>query len=310
MKKKLTIATRSSQLALRQAEWIRARINSFFPQVEMQLSLIKTQGDKILDAPLAKIGGKGLFVKELEVAMLQQEADIAVHSMKDVPIELPAGLEISVVTKRETPNDAFVSNRFPFFHSLPQNAIVGTSSLRRVAQLKRVRPDLRFAPLRGNINTRLRRLDEGKYDAIVLAAAGLMRLGMADRITEMLSFDTALPAVGQGAVCIESRVDDHEVLELIKPLIDPETTSTTKAERALLCRLGAGCQMPLAGFATLQNGLIELIGLVATEDGKTVVKLSESGLESTAEAIGIRVAEKLLSQGATAILKDLGIQVQ
>ena len=308
MKRELTIATRSSRLALWQAEWARESIGGFFPQAEIRLSPIKTQGDKILDVPLAKIGGKGLFVKELEVALLNHEADIAVHSMKDVPVELPAGLEISVIAKRERPNDAFVSNRFPSFASLPQDAVVGTSSLRRVAQLRRLRPDLRYKSLRGNVNTRVGKLDEGSYDAIVLAAAGLIRLNMADRIAEMLPFAVSLPAIGQGAVCIESRVGDEETLALIKPLTDAQTTSEIRAERALLQRLNAGCQVPLAGFATLSNGTIELTGLVASEEGNTLIKICETGPEANAEALGVSVAEKLLRQGAGAILADLGIE--
>ncbi len=309
MKENLVIATRSSQLALRQAEWVKARVNRHFPDVKIHLSRVKTKGDKILDTSLTKIGGKGLFVKELEVAILNQEADIAVHSMKDVPITCPPGLEISVITRGETPNDAFVSNQYNSFQNLPEKAVVGTSSLRRVAQLKKARPDLRFESLRGNVNTRLRKLDEGRYDAIILAMAGLIRLEMEDRITEKLSYDLSLPAIGQGVVCIESRRDDNEVLELIRPLIDSKTRSRIRAERALLCRLNAGCQIPLAGFSTLENGIIELSGLVASEDGKTLVKVTDSAPESDAEALGVRVAEKLLENGAREILENIGIEV-
>ena len=307
--KKLVIATRSSQLALQQADWVKVRINRLFPHVDIRLCRIKTKGDAVLDAPLAKIGGKGLFVKELEVAILNREADIAVHSMKDVPVELPAELEISVVAQRENPSDAFVSNRFSSFFDLPKNGVVGTSSLRRIAQLRAARPDLRFESLRGNVNTRLKKLDDGDYDAIILAAAGLKRLGMADRIAEELPFAISLPAIGQGAIGIESRIGDAEVRKLIEPLNDADTMSSVKAERALLCRLNAGCQVPLAGFATLEKGTIALTGMVAAESGKTVIRHTETGAEREAEKIGVKVAEGLLAKGAGAILADLGIDV-
>ncbi|NQU63627.1 MAG: hydroxymethylbilane synthase [SAR324 cluster bacterium] len=246
MIKKIRIATRSSALALWQANWVKQRLEHTHSGLIVELIHLKTKGDKILDVPLAKIGGKGLFVKELEVAILENRADIAVHSLKDVPTEFPEGLELSVFTKREVPNDAFVSNEFESFTALPKNAVVGTSSLRRIAQLKKVRPDIEFKSLRGNVGTRLGKLDSGEFNAIILAAAGLIRLGLKDRITELLQHDTSLPAIGQGVVCIESRTGDELVLDCIRTLGDEETALNVSAERALLKRLNGGCQVPIA----------------------------------------------------------------
>lgn len=310
MKHQLIIATRSSQLALWQANWVKAQVNSQHPEVEVELLLIKTTGDKILDTPLAKIGGKGLFVKELEVAMLEGKADIAVHSMKDVPTEVPDGLEISVITKREEPADAFVSNQFHSFAELPLNSVVGTSSLRRVAQLQRCRPDLTFKSLRGNVNTRLRKLDQGEFDAIILAAAGLIRLEMEDRITERIDFETSLPAICQGIVGIESRIGDTQTLELIQHLIHLETTIRVQAERALLTRLNGGCQVPLGGFATITGEHLNLTGLIASPDGKDFIKRSKSGNLKDAKKIGVDLAEELLKNGGLEILRSVGIDVK
>jgi len=308
MIKKIRIATRSSLLALWQANWVKEKIGELNSDISVELIHLITKGDKILDAPLAKIGGKGLFVKELEVAMLNQEADIAVHSMKDVPTELPDGLEISVITKRETPNDAFVSNRFSTFRELPKKAVVGTSSLRRIAQLQRLRPDLKFKTLRGNVNTRLSKLDNNEYDAIILAAAGLIRLDLNDRITELLSLDSSLPAICQGVVCIESRVNDSDVLDIINQLNDDETSYNARAERALLCRLNGGCQVPLAGFAVTKGDQITLTGLLASPDGTKYLKKTEIGSRENCVEIGIQLAEELLQAGGREILADVGIE--
>ncbi|MCP4298567.1 MAG: hydroxymethylbilane synthase [Proteobacteria bacterium] len=310
MKNSLIIATRSSQLALWQANWVKAQVNSLYPGISVELLLIKTTGDKILDTPLAKIGGKGLFVKELEVAILEGKADIAVHSMKDVPTELPEGLEISVITKREEPADAFVSNTFNNFSSLPQKSVVGTSSLRRVAQLQRSRPDLIFKSLRGNVNTRLRKLDEGQFDAIILAAAGLIRLEMEERITERIDFSTSLPAICQGIIGIETRKGDSNSMHLIEHLVHRETSIRAEAERGLLTRLNGGCQVPLAGFATLKGGLLELTGLVASPDGKEFIRKSKTGSLENARKIGIDLAEELLRDGGREILHSVGIEVE
>jgi len=308
MKNTLVIATRDSALALWQANWVADSVKKHFPQVTIELLKLKTQGDIILDTPLAKIGGKGLFVKELEVAMLEGKADLAVHSMKDVPAELPEGLELSIITERETPDDAFVSNRYGSLDELPQGACVGTSSLRRSAQLKRARPDLKIESLRGNVNTRLRKLDEGQYDAIILAAAGLVRLEMGDRITERLNHQLCLPALCQGIVGIETRVGDQETLDLLAPLAHPNSATQALCERAVLKRLNGGCQVPFAGQATLVGDQVHLEALVATPDGDQIIRLTESGPASDPEAVGRAIAERLLEAGARQILSDLGIE--
>ncbi|MDT8446935.1 MAG: hydroxymethylbilane synthase [bacterium] len=309
MKKLLTIATRDSLLALWQAEWVKAQILKNFPGVEVRLEKIKTQGDKILDTPLSKIGGKGLFVKELEVAMLEGRADIAVHSMKDVPAELPEGLEISVITERETPDDAFVSNRYKSFKDLPPGAVLGTSSLRRGAQALAARPDLKVESLRGNVQTRLRKLDENQFDGIMLAAAGLVRLELQERIAELMDHQTCLPALCQGIVGIESRVGDLETLELITALRHQPTEVVTAAERGLLKRLNGGCQVPFAGEAILlDNGRIKMEALVATPDGTQVIRLQDEDDQANAAQLGLRLAERLLESGAREILSALGIE--
>lgn len=308
MIKKIRIATRSSALALWQAHWIKQRLEDIHPDLVVELIHLKTKGDKILDVPLAKIGGKGLFVKELEVAMLEDRADIAVHSLKDVPTEFPDGLEISVYTKREVPNDAFVSNKFNSFETLPENAVVGTSSLRRIAQLKKVRPDIQFKSLRGNVGTRLKKLDSGEFNAIILAAAGLIRLGLQNRITELLQHETSLPAIGQGVVCIEARTGDTPILDCIKPLGDKETALNVTAERALLKRLNGGCQVPIAGHAVTVGDHIELTGVLATPDGDRFLKMTESGPLADGIGIGTRLGTRLLEAGGRDILATVGIE--
>ena len=301
--KLLRIATRGSALALWQAEYVKARLEAAYDNLQVELSVMKTRGDIILDVPLAKIGGKGLFVKELETAMLEDRADIAVHSMKDVPMEFPEGLGLAVICERELPTDAFVSNKYASFDSLPHGACVGTSSLRRRCHISALRPDIKIDFLRGNVNTRLAKLDDGQFDAIILATAGLTRLGMSDRITEQLSVEQSLPAAGQGAVGVECRVDDVETLELLKVLHHEDTSICVTAERAMNRHLNGGCQVPIAGFAVQEpNGQLYLRGFVANPDGDEVLRAELRGPQADAEKIGIRVAEELLSQGAKAIL--------
>ncbi len=305
MAQTLRIATRKSPLAMWQAEHVADRLRRAHPGLEVQLLGMTTQGDKILDTPLAKIGGKGLFVKELEQGMLQGQADIAVHSMKDVPVELPDGLHLAAILERQDPRDAFVSNRFSSLKQLPQGSLVGTSSLRRQCQLRELRPDLRVAPLRGNVNTRLRKLDEGAFDAVILAAAGLKRLGFGDRVSAFLEPVESLPAVGQGAIGIECRVADQRTNELLKPLHDSETAACVEAERAMNNRLMGGCQVPIAGYAVLNHGRIHMHGLVGEPDGSRVIKAEISGPAEQSVALGTALAEDLLGQGADHILKRL-----
>jgi len=299
------IATRKSPLALWQAEYVREALIALHPDLQVELVRMSTQGDKILDVPLAKVGGKGLFVKELEQGMLAGDADIAVHSMKDVPVDFPEGLHLPVVCQREDPRDAFVSNQYQSIDKLPPGAKVGTSSLRRECQLRTSRPDLEVLPLRGNVNTRLAKLDAGDYDAIILAAAGLKRLGFDDRIRSSLTPEQSLPAIGQGAVGIETRINDDEINALIAPLRCPETWIVVTAERALNKRLAGGCQVPIAGYAVLNNGEIWLRGLVGRPDGTLMLRSEVSGKAEDAEALGIQLAEDLLSQGADKILAEV-----
>lgn len=266
---------------------------------------MSTQGDKILDVPLAKIGGKGLFVKELEQAMLEDRADIAVHSMKDVPMRFPAGLGLSVICEREDPTDAFVSNHHATLDVLPIGAVVGSSSMRRQCQLMSHRPDLKVISLRGNVNTRLQKLDNGDFDAIVLASSGLKRLGFHDRIKHTIDDHVSLPAVGQGALGIECRTDDAELQALLQPLKHIDSWDTVNAERAMNLRLEGGCQVPIAGFATLNGDTITLRGLVGTIDGKRIIRAECTGRRQDAENIGINVAEQLLAQGAKQILAEI-----
>ncbi|MBE9516411.1 MAG: hydroxymethylbilane synthase [Proteobacteria bacterium] len=300
---RLRIATRKSQLALWQAEYVRERLLTLDPSLEIELIKMSTQGDKILDTPLAKIGGKGLFIKELEARMLDGSADLAVHSTKDMPAELPDGLHIAAICEREDPRDAFVSNAHSSLSDLPQGAIVGTSSLRRQCQLHALRPDLDIRDLRGNVNTRLAKLDAGDYDAIILAAAGLKRLGFDDRITDLISTDDSLPAVGQGAVCIETRSNDAAVNDLIRQLNHETTASRVLAERAMNTRLEGGCQVPIAGYAEINGDTLHIRGLVGRPDGKQLIRSEHSGPVEQAQQLGTRVADELLSKGAREILQ-------
>jgi hydroxymethylbilane synthase len=288
-----------------QAEHVAAELKKAHPGLEVELLGMSTQGDKILDTPLAKIGGKGLFIKELEQGLMADQADIAVHSMKDVPVELPEGLHLAVIMSREDPRDAFVSNRYRNFDELPEGACVGTSSLRRQAQLAEQRPDLTIKSLRGNVNTRLRKLDDGEYDAIILAAAGLIRLGFEGRITALIGAEQSLPAIGQGAVGIESRRDDARVNALIAPLHHPETAVCVQAERAMNQRLNGGCQVPIAGYAMLESGNLWLRGLVGEPDGSQIIRGEVEGKVEEAEAMGVGLAEQLLQWGADSILQAL-----
>ena len=301
----LKIATRQSPLALWQANFVKNRLEDLYPQIKVKLISMVTKGDVILDTPLAKIGGKGLFVKELENALLEKCADIAVHSMKDVPMQFPKGLGLSVICKREDPRDAFVSNKYQSLDELPQGSIVGTSSLRRQCQLKQLRPDLDIRSLRGNVGTRLTKLDNGDYDAIILAAAGLIRLGMPNRITSFIETAQFLPAAGQGAVGIECRTDDATVQALLAPLADPETTACVLAERAMNAHLQGGCQVPIGGYAVLENGHIYLRALVGALDGSKIIYAEGKNTLENAEILGVQIAEKLLTQGADRILADV-----
>jgi hydroxymethylbilane synthase len=301
----LRIATRKSALALWQAEHVRQGLQLHHPGLAVELVTMTTRGDQILDSPLAKVGGKGLFVKELEQAMLEGRADIAVHSMKDVPVELPEGLELAVILEREDPRDAFVSNSYATLDDLPQGARVGTSSLRRQCQLRARRPDLVLSDLRGNVNTRLDKLDRGEYDAIILACAGLKRLGFAERIRQELGPDIILPAIGQGAIGIECRSDDAAIKALIAPLAHATTTRRLRAERALNHRLNGGCQVPIAGYAELEHGVIVLRGLVGSPDGAQLIHGVISGRPEDAEELGQVLADDLLGRGAAEILAAL-----
>jgi hydroxymethylbilane synthase len=305
MPKLLLIATRKSPLALWQADYVANQLKAAHPRLQIDIIKISTQGDKILDAPLAKIGGKGLFVKELEQHLLEGEADIAVHSMKDVPVELPDGLHLPVICPREDPRDAFVSNRYGSLMELPQGAVVGTSSLRRQCQIRALRPDLQLVDLRGNVNTRLRKLDDGEYMAVILAAAGLIRLGWAARITEYLAPEISLPAIGQGAVGIECRSNDPRVNALIAPLHDATTALRVRAERAMNLRLQGGCQVPIAGYAEIEHGVLLLRGLVGKPDGTEIIRSEIAGPPANAEELGTVLAEDLLARGAGQILASL-----
>jgi hydroxymethylbilane synthase len=302
---RLLIATRKSPLALWQAEHVRARLLDSHAGLQVELVTMSTQGDRVLDSPLAKIGGKGLFVKELEQGMLEGRADIAVHSMKDVPVDFPPGLGIGAILEREDPQDGFVSNRFGSIDELPQGSRVGTSSLRRQCQLRARRSDLELRDLRGNVNTRLSRLDQGDYDAIVLACAGLKRLGLDSRITRTLTPDELLPAIGQGVIGIECRLEDEAVRQLIEPLEHGPTRLRIQAERAFNAALAGGCQAPVAGFSLLDNDLLELRGLVGWPDGSEIVRGQIRGPAKDAASLGRELAEELLSRGARQILESL-----
>ncbi|WP_157850307.1 hydroxymethylbilane synthase [Aeromonas dhakensis] len=301
----LKIATRKSPLAMWQANFVKDRLEALYPELQVELVPMSTQGDKILDTPLAKVGGKGLFVKELETAMLEGRADIAVHSMKDVPVEFPEGLGLHTICEREDPRDAFVSNRFTAIDELPQGAVVGTSSLRRQCQLRAAHPDLVIRDLRGNVNTRLAKLDAGEYDAIILAAAGLKRLEMAHRITAFIEPEQSLPANGQGAVGIECRLDDHELHALLAPLEHPETRIRVLTERAMNRALQGGCQVPIGAYALVEGEEVWLRGLVGSPDGSRVIRDEIRGPLADGEALGHTLAQRLLADGADAILAEV-----
>lgn len=301
----LRIATRKSKLALWQAEHVKAELERFHPDLQVELVTFTTQGDIILDTPLAKIGGKGLFVKELEAAMLDGRADIAVHSMKDVPMEFPEGLGLSVICERENPTDAFVSNKYKSLADLPQGARLGTSSLRRQCQALAARPDLKVSSLRGNVQTRLGKLDADEFDAIILASAGLIRLELEDRIAQFIGDDIMLPAGGQGAVGIECRMEDKETQALLAPLHHQTSAYRVMAERALNRRLEGGCQVPIACYATLNDDQLHLRGLVGSEDGQNIITTEIRGHVDNAEQLGIEAAEDLLAKGAGDILKQV-----
>jgi len=302
---KITIATRESQLALWQAEHVKARLMVLYSGLQVELLGMTTQGDQILDSPLSRIGGKGLFVKELEVAMAEGRADLAVHSIKDVPMDLPDGFELAAISLREDPRDAFVSNHFAALADLPAGAKVGTSSLRRHAQLRAHFPHLQVETLRGNVNTRLRKLDEGQYDAILLAAAGLKRLGFEARIRSELAPEESLPAVGQGALGIEIRCGRADLHALLAPLNDPETAACVRAERAMSRKLQGGCQAPIGGFAQMQAGRIHLRAFVADLEGTRFYRAEVTGEVTAPEEIGHRAADALIQQGADQLLAEL-----
>jgi len=303
--KQIRIGSRGSQLALWQAGYVRTMLERRFPEFSVIIKTIKTTGDKILDVPLARMGGKGLFVKEIDDALLRNEIDIAVHSMKDVPVDLPEGLCIAAIPRREDPRDVLISRDGSGFFHLPSGAHVGTSSLRRTSQLLNQRPDLHISTLRGNLDTRLKKLDSGVFEAIVLAAAGVHRLGWEKRITEYLPINVCLPAIGQGALCIECKGDDGNTLELIRWLDHGETRRCIEAERAFLRRLHGGCQVPIGAYATVVGGKLEIEGLIASVDGRRMVREKMAGTPDNSEEIGIRLAESLLSQGGEEILKEI-----
>ncbi|RJQ45183.1 MAG: hydroxymethylbilane synthase [Nitrospiraceae bacterium] len=331
--RKIIIATRGSKLALWQAEWVKSMLEKNNKGIKVELKKIKTTGDMILDVPLAKVGGKGLFVKEIEDALLKKKADLAVHSMKDVPTELPEGLHLAAICKREDPRDAFIARAqstehraqtVKKFKDLPPGGHVGTSSLRRICQLLNKRPDLRITQLRGNLDTRLRKLDEGQFDAIILATAGVKRLGLGKRITEALSPEVSLPAIGQGAVGIECRVDDEFINGILKKLDHKPTSICVRAERAFLKKLEGGCQVPIGAYATLlsqkskvksqkraskspvtRHVSLVIKGLVGSLDGKTLLKASKRGKLADAEILGTGLAEMLLAKGAREILAEV-----
>ena len=300
----LKIATRKSPLALWQAEFVKSKLEAIYPDLKVELVKMTTQGDQILNSPLSKIGGKSLFIKELEVGIMEGRADIAVHSMKDVPYELPQGFEIGAILERENPFDAFVSNDFNSIQDLPIGAKLGSCSLRRIVQVKAMRPDLEILDLRGNVNTRLKKLDDGEYDAIILACSGLTRLGFDNRIKQDLSPDDSLPAVGQGALGIEIKANDHEISSLIKPLIHQKTQIEVNAERALNTTLQGGCSVAIGAFATSEDSKLTLSGMVGNVDSGEIIRIQETGETSKPIDLGIRAAKKLLSLGARELLNE------
>ena len=300
----LKIATRKSPLAIWQAEFVKSKLENIYPDLKVELVKMTTQGDQILNSPLSKIGGKSLFIKELEVGIIEGRADIAVHSMKDVPYELPQGFEIGAILERESPFDAFVSNDFNLIQDLPIGAKLGSCSLRRIVQVKAMRPDLEILDLRGNVNTRLKKLDDGEYDAIILACSGLTRLGFDNRIKQDLSPDDSLPAVGQGALGIEIKANDHEISNLIKPLIHQKTQIEVNAERALNTTLQGGCSVAIGAFATSEDSKLTLSGMVGNIDSGEIIRIQETGETSKPIDLGIRAAKKLLSLGARELLNE------
>ena len=300
----LKIATRKSPLAIWQAEFVKSKLENIYPDLKVELVKMTTQGDQILNSPLSKIGGKSLFIKELEVGIMEGRADIAVHSMKDVPYELPQGFEIGAILERESPFDAFVSNDFNSIQDLPVGARLGSCSLRRIVQVKAMRPDLEILDLRGNVNTRLKKLDDGEYDAIILACSGLTRLGFDNRIKQDLSPDDSLPAVGQGALGIEIEANDHEISSLIKPLIHQKTQIEVSAERALNATLQGGCSVAIGAFATSEDSKLTLSGMVGNVDSGEIIRIQETGETSKPIDLGIRAAKKLLSLGARELLNE------
>lgn len=307
MRKKIVIGTRSSKLALWQAGFVAECLKEEYPGLEVEMKLMTTKGDKILDAPLAKIGGKGLFTKELEQEMLEGGIDLAVHSLKDMPTEVPKGLVIAAITKRADPGDAVVSLKYGHFADLPQGAKVGTSSLRRKAQLLHARPDLNIQDLRGNVNTRLRKLEEENFDAIVLAVAGLTRLGFKDRIAEVMPREIMLPAVGQGALAIEARGDDAEILEMLAFLNDEDMVACAKGERAFLAKVEGGCQVPVGVYGSVEQDELQLEAVIASLDGARLYRDRLTGNKSEAEELGGELAEKLLAAGGLEIMQELGL---
>lgn len=307
MRSTIKIGTRQSALALWQAEYVAKCLRKKYPGLRVELVKMTTKGDRILDAPLSKIGGKGLFTKALETAMLERRTDIAVHSLKDMPAIVPEGLAIACITKRFDPGDAFVSNKYDRFDQLPRGAVIGTSSLRRKAQLLALRPDLTIRDLRGNVNSRLAKLDAGEYDAVILACAGLKRLGFGDRIKEVVSQEDLLPAVGQGALAIEAREGDEEVLDLIKFLNDEDTRTAATLERSFLARVEGGCQVPVGVYAQVKEGGIEAEAVIASLDGAKVYRGKITGSLEEAPALGRQLAESLLADGALEIMQELGL---
>ena len=300
----LKIATRKSPLALWQAEFVKSKLASLYPDLKIELVKMTTQGDQILNSPLSKIGGKSLFIKELEIGMNEGRADIAVHSMKDVPYELPQGFEIGAILERENPFDAFVSNDYNSISDLPNGAKLGSCSLRRIVQIKAIRPDLEFLDLRGNVNTRLKKLDDGEYDAIILACSGLSRLGFEDRIKQDLSPNDSLPAVGQGALGIEIKANDHKISSLIEPLSHKRTMTEVSAERALNATLQGGCSVAIGAFATSKGSELKLCGMVGNVDSGEIIRVEELGETSNPIDLGVRAANKLLSLGARELLNE------
>lgn len=308
MRKKIVIGTRSSKLALWQAEYVADRLRKQYEGLEVELMHIVTKGDKILDVPLAKIGGKGLFTKELEVAMLEKRVDLAVHSLKDMPTVLPTGLSLTTITKRLDCGDALVSPKYKTLENLPQGAKVGTSSLRRKAQLLKARPDLDIHSLRGNVNTRLRKLEEENFDAIVLAVAGLKRLGFGDKITQIIPREICLPAVGQGALAIETREDDEEIKQMLEFLHDDKTADVTKAERSFLARVEGGCQVPVGVYAQVEDDdRLSVEAVIGSIDGKCIIRDKVIGSRNEAQVLGKILAEKLLANGGLEIMQSLGL---